>query len=169
MQPGSCRHKPQHKQTSCHLCRNLGTQVFSRPLVQKDQVESWRESLYRVYKSGQQSMRVAVYGTKHDASLFEELLKEASQFEPLGTIGDTMIDTACLNIPKVRTRGQCTPSCNHNRRHHGCHCLPPTSLQVKRVGMLLDLDDSAITRHDASAYQEILNSEPLGTVMRHHG
>jgi len=35
--------------------------------------------------------------------------------------------------------------------------------------MLLDLDDSAITRHDASAYQEILNSEPLGTVMRHHG
>ena len=46
-------------------------------------------------------MRVAVYGTKHDASLFEELLKAASQFEPLGTIGDTMIDTACLNIPKV--------------------------------------------------------------------
>jgi hypothetical protein len=101
MQPGSHRHKPQHRQTSCYSCRNLGTQVFSRPLVQKDQVESWRESLYRVYKSGQQSMRVAVYGTKHDASLFEELLKEASQFEPLGTIGDTMIDTACLNIPKV--------------------------------------------------------------------
>ena len=70
--------------------------------MQKDQVESWRESLYRVYKSGQQSMRVAVYGTKHDASLFEELLKEASQFEPLGTIGDAMIDTACLNIPKVK-------------------------------------------------------------------
>lgn len=46
-------------------------------------------------------MRVAVYGTKHDASLFEELLKEASQFQALGTIGDTMIDTACLNIPKV--------------------------------------------------------------------
>ena len=83
------------------LCRNLGTQVFSRPLVNKDQVESWRDSFYRVYKSGQQSMRVAVYGTKHDASLFEELLKTASQFEPLGTIGDTMIDTACLNIPKV--------------------------------------------------------------------
>ena len=85
------------------LCahRNLGTQVFSRPVVNKDQVESWRESLYRVYKSGQQSMRVAVYGTKHDASLFEELLKQASQFQALGTIGDTMIDTACLNIPKV--------------------------------------------------------------------
>ena len=70
-------------------------------MVNKDQVESWRESLYRVYKSGQQSMRVAVYGTKHDASLFEELLKQASQFQALGTIGDTMIDTACLNIPKV--------------------------------------------------------------------
>ncbi|KAL0020138.1 hypothetical protein WJX77_006173 [Trebouxia sp. C0004] len=95
------------------IYRNLGTQVFSRPLVQKDQVESWRESLYRVYKSGQQSMRVAVYGTKHDASLFEELLKEASQFEPLGTIGDTMIDTACLNIPKcfvVATLASMTPA-----------------------------------------------------------
>ena len=46
-------------------------------------------------------MRVAVYGTKHDASLFEELLKQASQFQALGTIGDTMIDTACLNIPKA--------------------------------------------------------------------
>ena len=82
-------------------CRNLGTQVFSRPVVNKDQVESWRESLYRVYNSGLQSMRVAVYGTKHDASLFEELLKQASQFQALGTIGDTMIDTACLNIPKA--------------------------------------------------------------------
>ena len=58
--------------------------------------------MYRVYKSGQQSMRVAVYGTKHDASLFEDLLKEASQFERLGTIGGSMIDTACLNAPKVR-------------------------------------------------------------------
>lgn len=81
-------------------------------MVNKDQVESWRESLYRVYRSGQQSMRVAVYGTKHDASLFEELLKAASQFEPLGTIGDTMIDTACLNIPKVRSTFMLTPTPN---------------------------------------------------------
>ena len=35
----------------------------------------WRESLYRVYKSGHQSMRVAIYGCKHDAALFEELLQ----------------------------------------------------------------------------------------------
>ncbi|KAL3158161.1 hypothetical protein ABBQ32_011753 [Trebouxia sp. C0010 RCD-2024] len=95
------------------IYRNLGTQVFSRPVVNKDQVESWRESLYRVYRSGQQSMRVAVYGTKHDASLFEELLKTASQFEALGTIGNTMIDTACLNIPKcfvVATLASVTPA-----------------------------------------------------------
>ena len=37
---------------------------------------SWRESLYRMYKSGSQSVRVAVYGCKHDASVFEELLKD---------------------------------------------------------------------------------------------
>jgi len=35
-------------------------------------------------------------------------LKEASQFEPLCTIGDTMIDTACLNIPKVMDNLQVT-------------------------------------------------------------
>ncbi|KAL3136744.1 hypothetical protein ABBQ38_005460 [Trebouxia sp. C0009 RCD-2024] len=66
-----------------------------------------------IYRSGQQSMRVAVYGTKHDASLFEELLKTASQFEALGTIGNTMIDTACLNIPKcfvVATLASVTPA-----------------------------------------------------------
>ena len=87
-------------------------------MANKDQVESWRESLYRVYRSGQQSMRVAVYGTKHDASLFEELLKAASHFEPLGTTGDTMIDTACLNIPKVRP----TPvSCQQQYCQYCCY------------------------------------------------
>ena len=44
---------------------------------------SWRESLYRVYKSSSQSMRVAVYGCKHDASTFETLLKEICQVTPL--------------------------------------------------------------------------------------
>lgn len=37
---------------------------------------SWRENLYRMYKSSSQHMRVAVYGCKHDASTFETLLQE---------------------------------------------------------------------------------------------
>jgi len=56
--------------TSRHaLGRVLGAKVFSKP--NKVEAEGWRDSLYRVYKSGQQSMRVAVYGCKHDATLFE--------------------------------------------------------------------------------------------------
>ena len=42
-------------------CRVLGAKVFSKPLPSKVD-ESWRDSLMRVYKSGQQSIRVAVSG-----------------------------------------------------------------------------------------------------------
>jgi hypothetical protein len=42
------------------FCRVLGAKVFSRPLVTKGDVETWKDSFYRVYKSGQQSVRVAV-------------------------------------------------------------------------------------------------------------
>jgi hypothetical protein len=44
----------------CGCLRVLGAKVFSRPLVTKGDVESWKDSFYRVYKSGQQSVRVAV-------------------------------------------------------------------------------------------------------------
>jgi ribosomal protein L36 len=44
--------------------------------VRESDMATWRESLYRMYKSGSQSMRVAVYGCKHDASTFESLLKD---------------------------------------------------------------------------------------------
>lgn len=37
---------------------------------------SWRDSLYRAYRSSSQTVRVAVYGSKHDPSAFESLLKE---------------------------------------------------------------------------------------------
>ena len=37
---------------------------------------TWRESLYRLYQSGSQSMRVAVYGCKHNAGAFEGILKD---------------------------------------------------------------------------------------------
>jgi hypothetical protein len=93
--------------------RVLGAKVFSKPIASKDEKEGWRESLYRVYRSGQQSMRVAVYGYKHDAAVFEYLLKEYSVFpEEAGLLGmpcaggvqPSMIDTACLDVPKASPR-----------------------------------------------------------------
>ena len=47
-------------------------------------------------------MRVAVYGAKHDAAMFEELLKGYCQLDPAHTLGNAMIDTACLGTPKAR-------------------------------------------------------------------
>ncbi len=92
---------PQIKEQSWR--RNLGQKVFSRPgaAAAKEEEAGWRDSLYRAYKSGQQSMRVAVYGCKHDAAMFEELLKEYCTFDPEAMLGAAMIDTACLNTPKV--------------------------------------------------------------------
>jgi hypothetical protein len=46
-------------------------------------------------------MRVAVYGAKHDAAMFEELLKGYCALDPAHTLGHAMIDTACLGTPKV--------------------------------------------------------------------
>lgn len=40
--------------------------------------ESWAESLARMYRSGEESMRVALYGAKYSADVFEQLLREAS-------------------------------------------------------------------------------------------
>ena len=141
--------------------RSLGQKVFSRPgaaAAAKEEETGWKESLYKFYKSGQQSMRVAVYGKqvwpgimpgrfsilqkqlaegrhaasrtregraslqdsillrvcnlffhvmtcnagcKHDAGMFEELLKEYCLLDPAHSLGNTMIDSACLNTPKV--------------------------------------------------------------------
>ncbi len=46
--------------------RSLGQKVFSRPgaAAAKEEETGWKESLYKFYKSGQQSMRVAVYGER---------------------------------------------------------------------------------------------------------
>ena len=69
-------------------CRKLGQRVFSKPGAGAGapaaEEPGWRESLYRVYKSGHQSMRVAIYGCKHDAALFEELLQVLAR--PLGGV-----------------------------------------------------------------------------------
>ena len=47
-------------------------------------------------------MRVAVYGTKHDAATFERLLRDICVFEPVTqSRASAMIDTAVLGCPKV--------------------------------------------------------------------
>ncbi|KAK9861855.1 hypothetical protein WJX84_002096 [Apatococcus fuscideae] len=95
------------------IYRTLGQRVFSKPLKPVEEKEGWRESLYRVYKSGQQSMRVAVYGCKHDAVMFEMLLKQFCHFEEQGCTVDRLIDTAALGRPKcfvVATLASMTPA-----------------------------------------------------------
>jgi len=58
--------------------------------------------LSRAYASGTRSMRVAVYGAKHDASLFEAHLKRLCVFgRTMGAPGDGMADTASLGGPRV--------------------------------------------------------------------
>lgn len=42
------------------------------------------------------------YGCKHDASVFDVVLREYCKLDPaLNLIGDLCIDYACLNIPKA--------------------------------------------------------------------
>ena len=55
---------PLHLLPLLHGCRKLGQKVFSRPgvaAVVKDEDVGWRESLYRVYKSGQASSPLLSY------------------------------------------------------------------------------------------------------------
>jgi len=62
----------------------------------------WGQSLYRMYRSGTSSFRVAVYGSKHDSSVFEALLQRIIRLEHLGAVGDRLIDTAALEgCPKL--------------------------------------------------------------------
>ena len=55
------------------------------------------------------------YGCKHDAAMFEVVLKEYCKFETeLGLLGDLMIDTACLDIPKVPPPPVHRVECRHS-------------------------------------------------------
>jgi hypothetical protein len=49
-------------------------QVFHSSVSQEE--AGWKESLYRMYATGSANMRVAVYGAKHDAAPYEELLRK---------------------------------------------------------------------------------------------
>ncbi|KXZ56156.1 hypothetical protein GPECTOR_1g133 [Gonium pectorale] len=61
----------------------------------------WRDSLFRVVRGTSTNLRVAVYGFKHDASTFEELLKQMCDVRKLGCVGNQLIDAAALGGPKV--------------------------------------------------------------------
>jgi hypothetical protein len=53
---------------------HLLLQVFHSSVSQEE--AGWKESLYRMYATGSANMRVAVYGAKHDAAPYEELLRK---------------------------------------------------------------------------------------------
>ena len=63
--------------------------------------QSWSEGLMKLYRSGEQGMRVAMYGAKHNTPLFEELLQEKTHLQTHGTLNDMAIDANCLSGPKV--------------------------------------------------------------------
>jgi hypothetical protein len=80
----------------------LGQKVFSRPNMNKEKDESWMEAFYRTFHSKTQHVRAVVVGYKHDATVYEQLLKEYCSFEHDPRCpSDSLIDTACLDVPKV--------------------------------------------------------------------
>ncbi|PRW58490.1 phospholipase A I isoform X1 isoform A [Chlorella sorokiniana] len=85
-----------------HIYKVLGRKVFSRVVAAKDaKEESWMESFYRTFQSKTSHVRAVVVGYKHDAAVYESLLREYCDFsKEERCIGDTMIDTAVLG-PKV--------------------------------------------------------------------
>ena len=59
-----------------HIYKVLGQRVFSKPTVNKEKDETWMEAFYRTFHSKTQHVRAVVVGYKHDASVYETLLKE---------------------------------------------------------------------------------------------
>lgn len=63
--------------------------------------QSWSEMLTRMYRSGEQGVRVAMYGAKHNTPLFEALLQERTDARKLGCVEDMTVDASWLGGPKV--------------------------------------------------------------------
>ena len=63
--------------------------------------DGWRDTLSRAYASSTRSMRVAVYGSKHDASTFEAYLKQLAVFDDVGAPGDRLADIAATGAPRL--------------------------------------------------------------------
>ena len=85
-----------------HIYKVLGQQVFSKPSVTKEKDETWMETFYRTFHSRTQHVRAVVVGYKHDATVYEKLLKDYCSFaQDPRCPSDTLIDTAALDVPKV--------------------------------------------------------------------
>ena len=63
--------------------------------------DGWRDSLARAYASGTRSMRVAVYGAKHDAALFEAIVKRLCAFSAVGAPGSDLTSIAASGAPRL--------------------------------------------------------------------
>ena len=91
-----------HELARCDdIYKNLGTRIFSKPRQTDPGESSWRDRLDNLYTSGQQKWRVAVHGSKHDASLFETLVRQECKVstpeDPTGKKQEyTFIDTGLL-------------------------------------------------------------------------
>ncbi|GBF89188.1 phospholipase A [Raphidocelis subcapitata] len=78
----------------------LGRKVFNQNTVVAEDA-GWRESLSKLYATGSHSVRFAVYGCKHDAGPYEELLRDYCRLASMGCIADRLIDTSVLGGPYV--------------------------------------------------------------------
>ena len=85
-----------------HIYKVLGQRVFSTPTHNKEKDETWMEAFYRTFHSKTQHVRAVVVGYKHDATVYESLLKEYCSFKhDPRCASDTLIDTAALDVPRV--------------------------------------------------------------------
>lgn len=132
-------------------CTN--NKVFSQPAaVNAQEKESWRDSLYRVYKSGQQHVRVAVYGAKHDTTVFETLLKQICAQPVNGQhVGERMIDTTVLGGPHcfvVATLASVTPAVPYLFRNYE---FPPGTSELRSAIKCCDGSSKALVWHAVRA------------------
>ena len=81
------------------IYKNLGYRVFNQ--AHQEEQTGWKDSLIRMYRSGQQGLRVVMAGCKHDASTFELLLQEMCRSLEEKATGPLYIDSAVLGGPKV--------------------------------------------------------------------
>jgi hypothetical protein len=99
---------------------------------------TWSELLSKMYKSGEQGMRVAMYGAKHNTPLFEELLRGKTDIRSLGCVDDMMIDAAWLGGPHVfgcATESSVTPAKPFVFRSYEFPPGQETSLRAKKLAM----------------------------------
>eukprot|EP00198_Chlamydomonas_reinhardtii_P013397 XP_001702734.1 predicted protein [Chlamydomonas reinhardtii] len=100
----------------------LGHKVFNQG--------GWRDSLFRVVRGTSTSLRVAVYGFKHDASTFEELLRQMCEVKKLGCVGNQMIDAAALGGPKVAAVATLVSVCPVTPFLFTTYELPPEAVRA---------------------------------------